>query len=251
MPDLKYANGNNGEEAEKAASSVFAFGKERREKRLSEDYFDARVLSARAYNAILIGTVLWGLLLSTALVTLFGSAFSAMNPLVLIIIYFVVAIGGILISAGSKNPGISFLGFNMVAAAFSMIISTAVTQYLEQDASVVLNAFLYTMLISVGMLGASLVFPQFFAKIGGMLLGVLTGLVLCELILLIFGVRQNATDWVAAGLFSLYIGYDTYRSQQFTKTADNAVDCAVDIYMDIANLFIRLLRILAKAKSND
>ena len=46
-----------------------------------------------------------------------------------------------------------------------------------------------------------------------------------------------------AALFSLYIGYDFYRSQQFAKTVDNAVDCALDIYLDIVNLFLALLRI--------
>ena len=49
-----------------------------------------------------------------------------------------------------------------------------------------------------------------------------------------------------AGVFSLYIGFDVWRSQQFPKTVDNAVDCALDIYLDLANLFIRLLSILAR-----
>ncbi len=44
----------------------------------------------------------------------------------------------------------------------------------------------------------------------------------------------------------MYIGYDIYRSQQYPKTLDNAVDSALDIYMDIANLFIRILSILGK-----
>ena len=57
------------------------------------------------------------------------------------------------------------------------------------------------------------------------------------------------TDWIAAGLFSLYIGFDLYRSQQFPKTLDNAVDCALDIYLDIANLFIRLLRVMSRRRN--
>ena len=64
--------------------------------------------------------------------------------------------------------------------------------------------------------------------------------------LAIFHVQQQVTDWIVAGLFSLYIGYDIYRSQQYPKTVDNAIDSALDIYMDLANLFIRLLSILAK-----
>ena len=53
----------------------------------------------------------------------------------------------------------------------------------------------------------------------------------------------------AAAIFSLYIGYDMYRAQRYPKTADNAVDCAVDIYLDIINLFLRLLRILGRRRN--
>ena len=52
--------------------------------------------------------------------------------------------------------------------------------------------------------------------------------------------------WIAAGLFSLYLGYDIYRSQQYPKTIKNAVASALDIYLDLANLFIRLLEIMGK-----
>ena len=83
-------------------------------------------------------------------------------------------------------------------------------------------------------------------KFGGVLIGGLIGLVLCEIILLIFRVDQVVTCWIAAALFSLYIGYDIHRSQQFAKTVDNAVDSALDIYLDVANLFIRLMEILGK-----
>jgi FtsH-binding integral membrane protein len=112
----------------------------------------------------------------------------------------------------------------------------------------VADAFLYTLVISLGMAGMALAFPNLFQKLGGALLGVLFGLVLCEIVLLILGRDQIITAWVAAALFSLYIGFDVYRSQQFPKTVDNAVDCALDIYMDIANLFLRILQILGKRK---
>ena len=75
---------------------------------------------------------------------------------------------------------------------------------------------------------------------------VLIGMVICEVVLLILGVKQVWIDWVVAALFTVYIGYDIYRSQQYPKTLDNAVDSALDIYMDIANLFIRILSILGK-----
>ena len=90
--------------------------------------------------------------------------------------------------------------------------------------------------------------PELFSRLGGALIGVLIGLIVAEVVLLLFGVRQEITDWIAAGLFSLYIGYDLYRSQQFEKTVDNAVDCALDLYLDIANLFIRILSIMGRRR---
>jgi hypothetical protein len=134
----------------------------------------------------------------------------------------------------------------MVAVPFGLIISVIVKHYGGLESDVVMHAFLYTLLISVGMMALVMIVPQFFAKLGGVLAGALLGALLCEIVLLIFHVDQSFMDWIIAVIFSLYIGYDIYRSQQYPKTVDNAVDSALDIYMDMANLFIRLLEILGK-----
>ena len=44
-----------------------------------------------------------------------------------------------------------------------------------------------------------------------------------------------------------YIGYDWAKAQEKRKTLDNAVDSAVDLYLDVINLFVRLLG----SKDND
>ena len=54
-------------------------------------------------------------------------------------------------------------------------------------------------------------------------------------------------DWLVALLFCGYIGYDWAKAQEKRKTLDNAVDSAVDLYLDIINLFVRLLG----SKDND
>ena len=155
---------------------------------------------------------------------------------------------GILIAGRSRKPLVSFLGYNLVVLPFGLVISTLVAAYGGVGSQVVTDAFLYTLLIALGMTGAALAFPNLFARLGGALLGVLIGLLVCEIVLLILGRYQTVTDWIAAGLFSLYIGFDVYRSQQFAKTVDNAVDCALDIYLDLANLFVRLLSIMSKKR---
>ena len=102
------------------------------------------------------------------------------------------------------------------------------------------------LLIAVGMMACVMIAPNFFSKLGGALSMVLIGMVVCEIVLLILGVKQVWIDWIVAAIFTLYIGYDIHRSQQYPKTLDNAVDSALDIYMDIANLFIRILSIMGK-----
>jgi len=204
------------------------------------------IISDRAYNATIVIVLLWGLLVNYLLCRFVGTAIFTLNPIVLLVGYLVLAIAGILISAKSHNPLVSFLGYNLVVIPFGLIITLMVETYGGLDSNIVTQAFLYTLLISVAMMACVMIAPNFFSKLGGALSMVLIGMVVCEIVLLILGVKQVWMDWLVAALFTLYIGYDIYRSQQYPKTLDNAVDSALDIYMDIANLFIRILSILGK-----
>ncbi len=234
--------------AKQMSQAGLLLGQAARAARLSAAVDPNAVISERAYNGVLVGVLLWGFLINYLLCRYVGNIYMYVNPVVFLIGYLVCAFAGVWISGKSQNPLISLLGYHLVVVPFGLVISTMVEVYGGIHSSVVTNAFLYTMLISLGMLSLSMLFPAFFAKLGRALLGVLIGMLLCEIVLLLFRVRQGVTDWAAAGLFSLYIGYDIYRSQQFAKTVDNAVDCALDIYMDIANLFIRLLEIMGRRK---
>ncbi len=229
-----------------AAGGGLLLGRAAREARLNASYDAETIISDRLYNLVLIGVLLWGLLVNVLLCVFAGGVVERINPVVFLVIYFVCAFAGVHIAAKSNNPIVSFLGYNLVVLPFGLMIATVVAAYGGVSSRVVADAFLYTLLISGGMLGLALAVPQLFEKLGGALLGVLGGLLLCEIVLLLFRVRQDVTDWIAAGVFSLYIGFDIHRSQQFAKTVDNAVDSALDIYMDIANLFLRLLSILGK-----
>ena len=229
-----------------AAGGSLLLGRAAREARLNASYDAETIISDRLYNAVLIGVLLWGLLVNVLLCVFAADLVMRLNPVFFLIFYFICAFVGIRVAAKSRNPLVSFLGYNLVVLPFGLMLATVVAAYGGIGSRVVADAFLYTLLISTGMLGLSLAMPQLFQKLGGVLLGVLAGLVLCEVVLLFFHVRQEITDWIAAGLFSLYIGYDIYRSQQFAKTVDNAVDSALDIYMDIANLFLRLLSLMSR-----
>ena len=231
-----------------AAGGAMALGRAARQARLEAEYDPADIVSTRVYNAVIVGVLLWGLLVNVLLCVFVGDAFRYVNPLVFLIAYFACCFGGISIARRSTNPFVSFLGYNMVVVPLGLVISASVYAYGGIDSKVVTDAFIYTMLITVGMAGAAVAMPELFSRLGGALIGVLIGLIVAEVVLLLFGVRQEITDWIAAGLFSLYIGYDLYRSQQFEKTVDNAVDCALDLYLDIANLFIRILSIMGRRR---
>ena len=230
------------------AEGGLMLGAAARKARLEAIVSENQIISDRAYNGIMLGVLLWGLLINVLLCYTVRDVYDYIHPILFLVLYIALAFGGIILASKSTKPLLSFLGYNMVVIPFGLVISTMVEAYGGVDSEIVTYAFLYTLVVTLGMTGAALAFPQFFAKIGGALAGVLIGLILCEVLLLIFRVDQSVSDWIVAGLFSLYIGYDVYRSQQFAKTVDNAVDCALDIYLDIANLFIRILSILAKRK---
>ena len=237
--------------AKTASNTGVLLGRAARQARIQAAVDSNEIISDRAYNGVILGTLLWGLVVNYVLCVLFSDSILNVNPLILLIGYLVLALSGTIIAMRSENPYISFLGYNMVVVPFGLVLSWFVGILGGTGSQEVTYAFLYTMLITTGMFACYLIAPQFFARLGGCLLAILGGLVLCELVLLIFHVDQIMTDWIAAALFSLYIGYDIYRSQQYPKTVDNAIDSAVDIYMDIANLFLRLLIILANSKRND
>lgn len=55
-------------------------------------------------------------------------------------------------------------------------------------------------------------------------------------------------DYVVVLVFSGYIGYDWSKAQQFPRNLDNAIDSAADIYVDIVNIFMRILSILSRVR---
>lgn len=223
---------------------------ERKEERLYKQVLENEIVSARTYNTYLGGAIAYGLIINIIMCATCTELVLNMNPLLFIIGYFVCALAGTFISAKSDNPVISFLGYNLVVLPVGLVVTEAVYWYGGLSSYIVLEAFVYTACITCIMICLSILFPDFFSKLGGILLGCLIGLVIVETVLLILGVPQSILTWAGVGIFALYIGYDYWKAQQYPKTVDNAIDSALDIYLDIINLFLRLLRILGGGKSS-
>ena len=183
---------------------------------------------------------------------IFGDVAQQINPIIFFIGYFACAITGIVMSAKSTNPLISFIGYNLVVVPVGLVVGVVVKSYVKNgDADLVFQAIVLTAVITAAMIALSIAFPEFFSKLGGLLLGALIGLIIAEILsLFLFPWAQTAFAWIGAVIFTLYIGYDYWKAQEYPKTLDNAVDSAVDIYLDIINLFLKILQILGNSKSS-
>lgn len=222
---------------------------ERYEKRKDKQVLQEQIVSERKYNTILSGVVLYGLVINVFICALLGDSLAYVSPLKIIIPYFIFTIIGMLMSAISKNPIVSFIGYNFVVLPVGALLSVVVSSVGGIGTGVVLQAFVCTTLVTVIMVILSILYPNFFSKLGRVLGTSLLILIIVRLLALIFNFTVPFITWISATIFSLYIGYDFYKSQVFEKTIDNAIDCALDLYLDIINLFLDILSILSKNDS--
>jgi FtsH-binding integral membrane protein len=205
-------------------------------------------ISVRRYNAVMLLTLLWGFLVNTVMVYYFAipimRLLSGVGPLWIFIGYFVLAIAGIAISARSTNPWISFLGYNLLVLPIGVLLCLILPGI---PVAIVTKALLLTGIVTATMTLLGLVAPNVFLGMGRTLFIALIVGILAELVAtFLFHYTGTAFDWLFVVLFSGYIGYDVAKSQIYPKTVDNAVDCALDIYLDIINIFIRLLALLSR-----
>lgn len=217
--------------------------REIRAERLKQVVSEDKIISTRVYNLVMGGVVLYGLVANAILCSFADRIVLTLNPLVIIIGYFVLSIVGMIISRKSTNAFVSFLGYNLVCLPLGLVISLSISAYGGISSQPVQMAFIYTVAITAIMVLAAVALPQFFEKIGKALFIGLIAIALVGIVTFFVQGLGFVYSIAVAALFSLYIGYDFYRSQQFAKTVDNAVDCALDIYLDIVNLFLALLRI--------
>ena len=111
-------------------------------------------------------------------------------------------------------------------------------------------AFGVTAVVTLAMMFISSIFPSFFLSLGRTLGVTLLLTVVIELIMYFAGFSLGIIDYVVVLIFCGYVGYDWSKANANLKTVDNAIDSAAELYVDIANLFIRILRIMARAQRN-
>ncbi len=204
-------------------------------------------ISANSYNFLIGLTLLWGFFMNYLMVKNIDPLMIAgINPWIFFIGYFASCFFGIYLFNSSDNPLVSFAGYNFVVVPFGLIINVVVSQY---DTSLVLNAVQVTGLVTLLMMLLGTIFPAFFQKIAPALTVALLCVIVVELIS-IFVLKQQygVIDYIVVLIFCGYIGYDWGRANRIPKTVDNAIDSAASLYIDIINLFLRILRILGNRK---
>lgn len=202
-------------------------------------------ISAGMFNFTIGIVLLYGFALNWYIVeTIPVDSIKSINPWLFFCGYFVSCMAGVFLFNGSKNPLISFIGYNLVVVPFGLVVSLIVSEY---STDIVLKAMQATTMVTFGMMFVATIFPSFFKSIGGALFWALLISIVVEL-LMIFVFKQNLSviDWIVAIIFCGYIGFDWAMANSVERTFDNAVDSAAELYMDIINLFVRILSIMGK-----
>ena len=93
--------------------------------------------------------------------------------------------------------------------------------------------------------------PSVFQRMaGGLSVALLATIVVEALGSIFFRSVYTITDWVVVGIMCMYIGYDWVRANSVQRTTTNAIAAASALYLDIINIFVRLLSILARSRSD-
>ena len=205
------------------------------------------MVTERTYNLTIGLTLLWGVLINVVMATFFTYQILSMNYLLVVVLYFAGTLGCSILVHKSSSPAMSFAGFTGMAISMGLLLTFYVTAFTGHS---VAYAFIATALITVIMVLLSMLYPEFFRNLGRTLFVSLIGCILIELIgSLVLGLPMTIIDYAVALIFCGYIGMDWHRAQQFPKTMDNAVDSAADIYLDVVNLFVRILSITGKRRN--
>lgn len=207
-----------------------------------ESSYETSSLSVRSYNLAIGLTLAYGCILSAILASSTKDFVTGINPWLFVIIYFVVEFGAQALACISSNPFITFIAYNLCVLPIGMLLSTFVSYYTKADITV---ALISVAAVTVVMCCASTMFPKFFESLGlGLFLALLIGIFVELVVVYAFGYKGTLFDWFFVVLFSLYVGFDWVMAESYPRTVNNAILSSISLYLDIVNLFVRLLSIL-------
>lgn len=203
---------------------------------------EQETLSSRSYNVCIGLSLLLGLTITAVATYLLkdsvGMLFYA-HPIIFSILYLVVSLGAGQLSIRADNSGTALIGYLIITVATGALLSACIPY---EKSGVLINAAITTALILVIMVIAATAFPDAFLGLGRILLTSLIAFIIAEIaMLLLFRSEPAIMDWLAIGIFTLYIGYDWSKGMEYPKTGKFAIITAIQLYLDLINIFIRLV----------
>ena len=203
-------------------------------------------LTNSKFNLFLGLFILYGVLVNVLISFLMARhEFTSAQMIAVLVLSLVCGIIGVFVALKNDRPIVSFLGYNMLVIPFGLMLSMIVQLY---SPMVVFEAFFLTTMIMFVMIVAATIIPEWFKGLGTVLFIALIGLIIAEVICVFIGITPLWISAISALIFSCYIGYDWTMAQAGPKTLDAAIDSALNIYLDIVNLFLDLLRIVGDNK---
>ncbi|MDN0069763.1 Bax inhibitor-1 family protein [Collinsella ihumii] len=207
----------------------------------------APTISPRMFNLVIAGLIFAGFCvmgIGTHIVT--SPAFMSWlvrHPIMYLVISLVGSIAGIVIMSGAvkrQSVARSLIGYALFVCTFGLLCSMAVSAY---DLPTVNAAFTATAGITVVFGALGLVIPQVFRRLMGVFSVALLALLVVQLVMMFMGVDQTWLDIAIVVVFCGFIGYDMHQATLVETTLPNAVFMACNLFLDIMNVFMRLLNI--------
>lgn len=214
----------------------------------------AAELTESRYNLTIGLTLAWGFLINFVLVRTLQPRILEMmlygtsgGMIVFLIAYFVlVMVGSSMVRSYSAVK--CFIGYNLIALPVGVLVAMATAMY---DPGIVTRAALSTAIVTLVMMIVATAAPSVFQRMaGGLSVALLATIVVEALGSIFFRSVYTITDWVVVGIMCMYIGYDWVRANSVQRTTTNAIAAASALYLDIINIFVRLLSILARSRSD-
>ena len=147
--------------------------------------------------------------------------------------YLIVGIIGVFMVTGSDSTFMVFVGYNLICLPSGLLLAVILK---DQTVFSVISALYGTVIITTVMMLLATIFPSLFEGLGTSL-----SISLTIGIIVSFFVSSSQLDWIFVILFALYVGYDWTMAQKDEPKLSNAIMHAANLYLDIVNLFTRML----------
>lgn len=185
------------------------------------------------YNLIIGLILLYGFVMNVIIVEAMMPFVPQINIGALCIGYLIVGIIGVFMVTGSDSTFVVFIGYNLICLPSGLLLAVILK---DQTVFSVISALYGTVIITAVMMLLATIFPSLFEG-----LGVSLSISLGVGIIVSFFVSGSQLDWIFVILFALYVGYDWTMAQKDEPKLSNAIMHAANLYLDIVNLFTRML----------